>query len=127
MKEHELLGCYANVWIRQKLFTEVGQTIGGHKHKYDHVSLLATGSAKVEVDGKEKIFHAPTFIVIRKDKVHNVTALEENTTWYCVFANRDLDGEVYDPEKNCPLDEDCHNVMTIENRIKINDITIEEA
>ena len=38
---HNLMGCYANVWVRQKIFTKVGEEIGGHKHKYDHLSILA--------------------------------------------------------------------------------------
>ena len=35
--------------------------------------------------------------------MHKFTALEDNTVWYCVFALRDLDGEVtdiYGPEHN---------------------------
>lgn len=124
---YDLLGCYANVWIRQRLFQKVGEKIGGHKHKYDHVSLLAKGSAKVEVDGVEKIFESPTFIVIRKDKIHNVTALEEGTLWYCIFADRSMDGEVYDPEINDPLSRDPKSCSTLAvDMLKISEITINE-
>lgn len=101
---HELLGCYANIWIRQKKFSAINETIGGHKHKYDHVSLLTSGKVKVEVDGFEKEFTAPTFIVIEKDKIHNVTALTDDVVWYCVFAHRDINGDVYDAELNVPYD-----------------------
>lgn len=122
---HDMLGCYANIWIRQKVFNNINETIGGHKHKYDHISLLASGSAKVEVDSIEKIFKAPTFIIIRKDKIHNVTALENNTLWYCIFANRDIDGQVYDKDLNDPLnlDNDSHYAIELE---KLNNITIQE-
>lgn len=121
---HELLGCFANVWIRQRYFPVVGETIGGHKHKYDHVSLLSSGKAKVEVDGVEKEFTAPTFIIIRKDKIHNVTALEEGTTWYCIFANRDINGNVYDAE-NDPIEQDpqCHGTQNFDaSSITINEL-----
>ena len=37
---------------------------------------------------------APTFIIIDKDKKHKVTALEDDTIWYCVFALRDVDGDI---------------------------------
>lgn len=102
-----MLGCFANVWIRQKHFPVVGKELNGHTHKYDHVSLLAKGKVKVRIGDIEKEFTAPTFIVIRKDDVHNVTALEPDTLWYCIFADRDIDGEVFDPEKNCPRDMQC--------------------
>ncbi len=120
---HEMLGSYANVWIRQKLFTSVGDTSPAHKHKYDHLSILAKGSIKVTVEGKTKIFTAPTFIVVRADKAHELEALEEDTLWYCVFASRDINGNVYDPEKNDPLDEACHGFE--ENFKGLEDISID--
>jgi hypothetical protein len=62
-----------------------------------HVSLLAKGSVSVSIDNQEpKVFKAPTFIVIKKNHTHQVTALEDDTSWYCVFAVRDIDGEVTD-------------------------------
>jgi len=49
----------------------------------------------VEVEGKDpKEFVAPTFIVIKKELIHKMTALEDDTVYYCVFALRDVDGEV---------------------------------
>ena len=122
--EHELLGYFANIWIRQKLFTKAGQTIGGHKHKYDHVSLLSRGSVSVKVGDKEKTFHAPTFVVIRKDLVHDITALTDDVLWHCIFALRDLNGEVYDPEGNCPIDEASHNAIPM---AKLEELTVQDV
>ena len=71
----------------------------------DHVTLLAVGSVLVEMDGHEpKEFHAPTFIVIDKDHKHKFTALTDGVVYYCVFAVRDIDGEVSDlySEDNSP-------------------------
>ena len=107
---HNLMGCYANVWVRQKIFTKVGEEIGGHKHKYDHLSILARGEVQLRVDDTIKVFKAPTFIVIPKDKVHNATALTDDVLWYCVFAHRDIDGEVFDSEINAMPDMECHNI-----------------
>ena len=107
---HNLLGCYANVWVRQKIFTKVGEEIGGHKHKYDHLSILAKGEVQLRVDDQVKVFHAPTFIVIPKDRVHNVTALTDDVLWYCVFAHRDINGEVFDPDINAMPDMTCHGL-----------------
>ena len=107
---HNLMGCYANVWVRQKIFTKVGEEIGGHKHKYDHLSILAKGEVQLRVGEEIKVFKAPTFIVIPKDRVHNVTALTDDVLWYCVFAHRDINGEVFNPDINAMPDMECHNL-----------------
>jgi hypothetical protein len=89
------LGMFGNIWVRQNFIEKAGKTNGGgHKHKFDHVSLLSQGSVEVEIEGyPPKQFTAPTFIVVRKEHNHKFTALTDNVMWYCVFAMRDLDGE----------------------------------
>ena len=89
------MGYFGNIWVRQNVLPKAGDSAGGHKHKFDHISLLTSGKIKIEIEGKEpKEFTAPTFIVVRKEQKHKITALEDNTIYYCVFALRDLDGEV---------------------------------
>lgn len=90
------LGYFGNIWVRSHHYKKAGDTNGGgHYHRFDHVTLLATGSVKVEVDGHEpKEFNAPTFIVISKNHKHKITALTDDVVYYCVFAIRDIDGEV---------------------------------
>lgn len=89
------LGYFGNIWVRQSTLVNAGDTAGGHKHHFDHVTLLTSGKVSVEVEGKEpKEFTAPTFMVMRKELKHKITALAPNTAYYCVFALRDLDGEV---------------------------------
>jgi hypothetical protein len=62
---------------------------------FDHVTLLSKGSVMIYVEGKEpKKFTAPTFIVVRKEYNHHIQALEDDTVYYCVFALRNIDGEV---------------------------------
>jgi hypothetical protein len=91
----EELGYIGNIWVRQNYLEKTGDQVGGHVHYFDHVSLLAKGSVEVCIDGQQPyIFHAPTFIVIRKHHRHRITALEDDTSWYCVFAARDIDGNV---------------------------------
>lgn len=91
---HEL-GYFGNIWVRQNILLKAGQYALGHTHDFDHVSLLTQGKVLVEVEGCEpKEFRAPTFIVIKKEYRHKFTALEDNTIWYCVFAIRNLDGDV---------------------------------
>lgn len=93
-EEHGYIG---NIWVRQNYLEKAGDTAGGHAHFFDHVSLLAKGSIGVTLNGSDyHEFHAPTFIVIRKNNIHNITALEDDTSWYCVFAARDIYGETQD-------------------------------
>jgi hypothetical protein len=105
--EHIELGYFGNIWVRQNNFPHIGDSHAGHQHKFDHVTLLARGSVRVEVDGYEpKEYTAPTFMIMRKDKNHKMTATSPDTIYYCVFALRDIDGEVVDPvygPKNDPM------------------------
>lgn len=89
------MGFFGNIWVRQRVLKQ-GETQPGHQHHFDHVTLLAQGRVEVQVEGRSKEFEAPTFIVIRKEHEHAFTALTEQAIYYCVFALRDLDGEIMD-------------------------------
>ncbi len=90
------LGFFGNIWVRQNNMEKKGESFPGHKHKHDHVTLLVKGEIEIEVEGKSKPkqFKAPTFVIIRKEHNHKVTALTDDVMYYCVFALRNLDGEV---------------------------------
>lgn len=101
----EELGFVGNIWVRQNYMEKAGDYVGGHAHVHDHISLLTSGKVNVVIDGGEpKEFTAPTFIVIKKGLRHQITALEDNTVWYCVFAMRDIHGDPTDiiSEANMP-------------------------
>jgi quercetin dioxygenase-like cupin family protein len=101
------LGFFGNIWVRQNMLHKAGDRHGGHKHHFDHISLLTKGKVRVEIEGyPPKEFTAPTFIIIKKEHAHDFVALEDDVNWYCVFALRDLDGqvvEVFDAAKHNPL------------------------
>lgn len=93
------IGCVANIFSRQMHFEKVGDIENGHTHSFDHLTLLANGKLKIVVDGKESIFNAPQMIYIKANKVHELTALEDNTVAYCIHALRigeDID-DIVDP------------------------------
>lgn len=92
------MGYFGNIWVRSHYFAKAGDTNGqGHAHNFDHVTLLAVGSVLVEVEGHPpKQFDAPTFITIDKDHEHKFTALTDGVVYYCVFAVRNIDGDVDD-------------------------------
>ena len=100
MNEAEIkIGCVANLFVRQMFFKKAGDVEHGHEHYFDHLSLLATGSLKVVVDGVASEFVAPHMIYIRADKTHEIIALEDNTAVYCIHALRNKDGnnDILDP------------------------------
>jgi hypothetical protein len=89
------LGYFGNIWVKQNILKYEGDMGPDHKHFFDHVTLLTKGSVEVHVEGKEpKKFVAPTFIVIRKEQSHRIVALEDDVNYYCIFALRNIDGEV---------------------------------
>ena len=93
-----LLGCVANLWSRMMHFKKAGDTEQGHTHQFDHLTLLASGSLRVTVDGLVTEFQAPHMIFIKKDKNHELVALVDNTVAYCIHALRDKDTQdILDP------------------------------
>lgn len=89
------IGCVANLYSRMMYFKNVGDVEHGHTHAFDHLTLLASGRLQVTVDGHVSEFQAPHMIYIKKDKMHELIALEPNTVAYCIHALR-LGNEVDD-------------------------------
>lgn len=92
--------CVSNVYARMMVFENAGDVEEGHRHTFDHGTLLSSGKLKIELlddEGnvtQEKIFTAPDFIFISKDDVHRLTALTDNTIAVCIHAMRDLDENI---------------------------------
>ena len=99
MNPEVYLGCVANMFVRQMHFKSNGDIEQGHKHSFDHLTLLASGKLLVEVDGEITEFVAPTMIYINKDTMHKLTASEDNTVAYCIHGLRDLEKseDIIDP------------------------------
>jgi hypothetical protein len=120
VKRHEL-GYFGNIWVRQNLLERKGDETLGHLHHFDHVSLLAVGSVEVSVEGFEpKVFHAPTFIVIKKEHKHKFKALTQNALWYCVFALRDEEGGVTETYSG---DNSPYGAVSLGDAIKLEELT----
>jgi len=94
----------SNVFCRLMDFKKAGDIEHGHKHTYDHATLVSTGAVRVEVSDDDgnvvstKDFVAPNMVFIHKDKYHKLTALQDNTVCSCIHAIRDVEGEIIDPE-----------------------------
>jgi quercetin dioxygenase-like cupin family protein len=91
------IGCVANLWSKMMHFKKSGDIERGHSHKFDHLTLLASGSLQVIVNGISSEFKAPQMIYIEAGKIHELIALEDNTIAYCIHALRDDEGTILDP------------------------------
>jgi hypothetical protein len=86
-------------------FKNKGDVELGHKHSYDHGTLVSSGSVLYEVlddyNGNtiaSKEFKSPNLIFVDKEKYHRITALEDNTVCACIHALRTNDEELIDPD-----------------------------
>jgi quercetin dioxygenase-like cupin family protein len=85
--------------MRRNWMTEKGDVVDGHAHNFDHVTLVIKGSIHVKFtlpDGREgeHDFAAGEFVTIKAKVLHKITALEDDTLFYCVYAHRDPQGRV---------------------------------
>lgn len=96
----------SNVFSRLMFFKQAGDVEQGHKHHYDHATLVSSGSVRYEVLDSQnpevviatKEFIAPAFVFVHKDEVHRITALQDNTVCACIHALRDESGQLLEPD-----------------------------
>ena len=94
------LAMVSNLWIKLMTFEHAGDVNQGHEHEFDHITLLTNGSVEVDVGGIKSTFTAPQIIYTEKQKIHTMTALEDNTIASCVVAIRSSERaeDIIDPE-----------------------------
>lgn len=88
-----------NIFIRPNALLPKGHITHGHKHTFDHTTIIFSGSIhakKINEDGttEEKDFKAPAHFLVKAGVEHEITSLEDDTTYWCVFSLRDSEGEV---------------------------------
>ena len=93
------LSLISNVWIKLMTFEKTGDVNEGHKHVFDHATLLVKGKVEVDVEGEKSVFGAPHIIFIAKERIHTITALEDGSVAACIHAIRDGDRieDIVDP------------------------------
>jgi quercetin dioxygenase-like cupin family protein len=94
----EIKGCFGGVFIRQLVLARKGDYHQGHRHRRDHLTLISRGAVLCEIEGGEpKTIVAPAAFEVKAQIWHKITAIEENTLYYCIFAARaDDDNNTYD-------------------------------
>jgi hypothetical protein len=93
-----------NVFIRSGNIEKAGDKVRGHKHNFDHVTIIRRGRAVIRAlneDGtvkREVTKDADSIenghVLIRADTLHEIEALEDGTVYWCIYAHRKPDGEV---------------------------------
>lgn len=79
-------GEMAGILWREYHLSRVGDQNQAHKHEIDHATFLARGSVRVEIGGKLlEEFKAPTLIDVKAGLMHQFTALEDDTVYFCMF------------------------------------------
>ena len=63
-----------------------GTVLVQHRHTYEHLSVLASGSVEVDVDGERTRHDGPACITIAAGKHHGVKALTD-AVWFCIHAS----------------------------------------
>ncbi len=93
-----------NVFIRPSGVLAKGAVTGGHKHNFDHTTIVFKGSVHVKAtlpDGSviERDFGAVghpngRHFLVKAEVSHEITALEDDTEYWCVYSHRTPQGDV---------------------------------
>jgi mannose-6-phosphate isomerase-like protein (cupin superfamily) len=82
-----------------------GYILVQHAHKHEHLSILASGSVELVVDGVRSVVEAPACLTIAAGKHHGVKSLTD-VVWYCVHATDCTDEDAIDETLILPSNHD---------------------
>ena len=74
----------SGVYAKETLIP-AGMALVQHKHAFDHLSVLASGTVQITVDGVTKTVTGPACLTIEAGKHHGVKAVTD-PVWYCIHA-----------------------------------------
>jgi quercetin dioxygenase-like cupin family protein len=75
---------------------EAGEILVQHKHKFDHLSILAVGNVWFFVEGEEnRVVKAPAELLIKAGKHHSIQAMTDGL-WYCIHQTDCTDADAID-------------------------------
>lgn len=69
-----------------------GMVLVQHKHRYDHLSVLASGTVELEVDDQRSTLTGPVCLTIKANAHHGVKALTD-AVWFCIHASAVADDD----------------------------------
>lgn len=88
-----------NIYIRANKLEKAGDVTNGHTHNFDHTTIVFKGGIHVKAElpnGKviERDFYAPSHCLIKAEVKHTITALQDNTEYWCVYSHRNPQGDI---------------------------------
>ena len=89
-----------NIFIRPAFeHVDAGAVLKGHRHAFDHTTIVFSGAVHIKgtlPNGTviEQDFHAPAHCLILANVEHEITALADDTTLWCVYSHRTPQGDV---------------------------------
>lgn len=92
IQHHFSAGVYA-----KEIHIPAGCLVGSHSHRFDHLSLLASGEVVVSTDDWTRTYKAPCCLTIEAGVHHEIRALTD-TVWYCIHATDVTDPALVDEE-----------------------------
>jgi quercetin dioxygenase-like cupin family protein len=88
-----------NIFIRPNTLAKAGDQVQGHAHAFDHTTIAFKGSIRVRrtrtdgaVDTVDLV--APAHCLIVAGVEHEITALEDDTVFWCVYSHREPQGDI---------------------------------
>ena len=63
-----------------------GFELEAHKHQHGHLSILASGTADVTIDGKTERVTGPCTVTVPANTQHKVVSVTQ-VVWYCLWAD----------------------------------------
>ncbi len=88
-----------NVFIRANALAKSGDKTDGHKHAFDHTTIIFKGAVRITAklpNGTEitREATAPAHFLIRAEVQHAITATVDDTVYWCIYSHRTHQGDV---------------------------------
>lgn len=90
----------SNTFFRPNFLEKAGDTVDGHAHNFDHVTMVVQGSVRIktrmprrEIVKKAAGPFQDRVVLIRAGLEHEITALEDGTEFLCIYSHRNAQGE----------------------------------
>ena len=79
-KDYKVEWISGNVFIRPQNLPDAGRKVVGHRHNFDHTTIVFSGSVNVKAvlpDGQvvDRNFSAPSHFLVKADVEHEITAI----------------------------------------------------
>lgn len=87
-----------NIFIRKNPMM-AGDVCPPHLHNFDHTTIVFKGAVHVKAtfpNGEviERDFVAPSHFLVYPDVLHEITATQDDTEFWCVYSHRTPQGDI---------------------------------